>query len=381
MTGKQVSLPTWMFLLAVIFLVNTSIGFAQFEFGGRQPSTKKPTATETVDDDFETDADEEQDSEDEEVKDEKKLEPEDNGPRYGRSATKTWKTGVRLKAVSRCFDMVFLIPIPVHWPEQEVTILEENASNEFAVIERRPYKSGSSGHGGLGLMVVKVKDLQPGRSTEASLMVKATRREVLPPTPESIAKLRIPPRIPKDLQIYIDSTAQIQSGNARFKKLYRDITKDIKSDWEKIEAIYKYVQENIEYNEANKTKNDGTALGALKKGNGDCKEMTAVFNAICRAGRIPARTVWIPGHCYSEFYMVDDNGRGYWFPCQVSGTYAFGGIPEMEPVLQKGDEFKFKEFKGEKFRNVAPQVIGQNEGGSGEKPKCEFFGIQYTSNR
>jgi len=81
----------------------------------------------------------------------------------------------------------------------------------------------------------------------------------------------------------------------------------------------------------------------------DCKDMSCLFVALCRAGKIPARIVRVPNHCYAEFYLeLQQEGKqknraglpqGFWFPCQVSGTYAFGGIPETRVILQKGDSF------------------------------------------
>ena len=49
----------------------------------------------------------------------------------------------------------------------------------------------------------------------------------------------------------------------------------------------------------------------------------------------PARTVRVPGHVYPEFYLLDEDGKGRWFPCQVSGTRDFGDVltsPEIDAV-------------------------------------------------
>ena len=67
--------------------------------------------------------------------------------------------------------------------------------------------------------------------------------------------------------------------------------------------------------------------------------------AICRNLNIPARVVWIPDHCYPEFYLEDANGEGHWYPCQAAGTRQFGRMDETRPVLQKGDRFKVPEKK------------------------------------
>ncbi len=365
----------FLFLLGfALILGGGSSVYSQF---GLEKKAAEKKATEKEDDSFDLD-DPDADDETEETTSETTpsesgpKEKGQNGPKLGRAATKSWETGVKLTAVSRCSNIVTMITIPMEWPEQKVTIMEEKekTSSNVAKVTRREHKNG-----GLQQMIVKVPELAPGKTAEAALVVKVTRQEILPPDAESIPKLSIPPtnKIPKAYKIYLEKSPNIESGNSQFKKLYAEITKDVKSDWAKVEAIYNYVRDKIEYDAANKEKIGNGALETLKLKRGDCKEMTAVFIAICRAGKIPARTVWIPGHCYVEFYLIDDDGVGYWFPCQVSGTYAFGGIPEMGPILQKGDNYTFPEFGREKFRFVGQQVIGENEDGPAGQPKHEFF--------
>src|SRR6185295_13350269 len=131
----------------------------------------------------------------------------------------------------------------------------------------------------------------------------------------------------------------IETTNAKIKTLAKDLIKDKESAWEKVETIYDYVRDHVEYQ-------DGPlkgAVAALKDGKGDCEELTSLFIALCRANKIPARTVWVPGHCYPEFYLVDKAGHGYWIPCQAAGDRDFGGIGELRPILQKGDSFSLPE--------------------------------------
>jgi phage/plasmid primase-like uncharacterized protein len=57
--------------------------------------------------------------------------------------------------------------------------------------------------------------------------------------------------------------------------------------------------------------------------------------------------VWVPDHCYPEFYLQDSQGKGTWFPCQIAGDgHIFGSMDEERPILQKGDNFKVPEEKG-----------------------------------
>ena len=94
---------------------------------------------------------------------------------------------------------------------------------------------------------------------------------------------------------------------------------------------------NVKYEFAEQIK---PAIAALKDGIGDCEELSSLVIAICRASKIPARAVWVPGHTYPEFYLVDDHGNGHWFPCQAAGAdRQFGSMIEDRPILQKGDNF------------------------------------------
>jgi hypothetical protein len=96
--------------------------------------------------------------------------------------------------------------------------------------------------------------------------------------------------------------------------------------------------------------------------------MGSLFVALCRAESIPARLVRVPGHCYPEFYLLDRNGKGHWFPCQAAGTRAFGSMPDPRPILQKGDNVLVPEpgtKKKTKVRFLPETLIGLPVGGRG----------------
>jgi hypothetical protein len=137
--------------------------------------------------------------------------------------------------------------------------------------------------------------------------------------------------------------------------MFNDITKERQTDWDKVEALYSFVQKNVKYNNRAWDQPAKGALALTKQPKGewtaDCKDMTCLFVALCRAGKVPARVVRVPGHCYAEFYLelkqegktnrnkANNKSMGFWFPCQVSGKYEFGGIHEKRVILQKGDSF------------------------------------------
>ena len=143
-----------------------------------------------------------------------------------------------------------------------------------------------------------------------------------------------------------------------------------KKAWEHVEAIYDWVREHVKYDEAASSRG---ALAALKDGNGECEDMTSLFIAICRAAGIPARTVWVPGHCYPEFYLVDDKGEGHWFPCQAAGPRAFGCIPETKPILQKGDNFRPPNSKPKDRQRYLAEFIKCTPLNPGGDPKVTFI--------
>ena len=135
-------------------------------------------------------------------------------------------------------------------------------------------------------------------------------------------------------------------------------------DKEELERFFTRCDERVEEIRARRRKG---ALAALRDGTGDCEEMTSLFIAVCRASDIPARTVWVPGHCYPEFYLEDEEGKGHWFPCQAAGSRDFGGILEYRPVLQKGDNFRPPYDRSERQRYLAEHLTG-----TGGKPTVKF---------
>ena len=172
--------------------------------------------------------------------------------------------------------------------------------------------------------------------------------------------------MPRDIGKFLAPSPYIESRHGKIRKLAREVIKDKASAWEQVEAMYDWVRDNVEY-ENGPLKG---ALAALNDGNGDCEELTSLFIALCRANKIPARTVWIPGHCYPEFYLQDQQGVGHWFPCQAAGTRDFGSMPDFRPILQKGDNFRVPEKK--KPQRYVAEFLKVNSVRGGGKPRVQF---------
>lgn len=282
--------------------------------------------------------------------------PDQQGARTGKTTTQRWRAGLIVKAEGGpCANLVGTIPVPVDWPEQQVKVVKE----EVSPLARVTYETLE---GGVKQMVVRIANLPPGQEAKALVTFEVTRSELLPPDDTDQYVLPEKRKLDKTIRPYLAPSPLIESTNSRIKGLAKQIGADKKKAWERVEAIYDWVRERVKYQ-------DGPikgALAALQDGTGDCEELTSLFIAICRAADIPARTVWVPGHCYPEFYLLDKEGKGHWFPCQAAGSRAFGGIPETRPILQKGDNFRDGR---ERKRYVPEKVSGDASAG---KPKVKF---------
>ncbi|MEX0586175.1 MAG: transglutaminase domain-containing protein [Pirellulales bacterium] len=251
------------------------------------------------------------------------------------------------------------VPLPMDWPEQKVTVVDEEFSS--------PVKRGTDKvtDRSVKQLVVRIPQLKTGQTAKALVTLEIRRRAILPP--DDTSGLSIPDKPDASLRVYLAPSPMIESTDKRIKQLAKDLLADKETDWQKVEALYDGVRSKVTY------KNGPLkgALKALKDGTGDCEEMTSLFIAVCRASGIPARTVWVTGHCYPEFYLVDAKGDGHWFPCQAAGSRAFGGIPEHRPILQKGDNFRDPDRPGERMRYLSEHVTGKSFKGSG-RPHVKF---------
>lgn len=114
---------------------------------------------------------------------------------------------------------------------------------------------------------------------------------------------------------------------------------DKETAWEKVEAIFDWVRENIEY----RNEEPDDSLSVFRKKKGCSEDLAGLFVAMCRSAKIPARMVWVEGAQYAEFYLQDSTDTGHWFPCNVAGRREFGSNAEPRIILQKGDNIKVPE--------------------------------------
>ncbi len=253
------------------------------------------------------------------------------GTRLADAQVQVWQFGVTVTAASGpCTGLVGYVPLPTQWPEQEVAVLREEISPlakvRFQTLE-----------GNVRLMIVDIPRLAPGEEAKALLTYEVRRHATQTPEKTDLYALADPKKLPRDVRPFLASSPLIEVKSPKVRAALKEIDyKEKKNAWEQIEAIYDWVRGKVTF----KRGPVKGAVAVLRDGEGDAEDSVSLFIALCRTADIPARTVWVPGHCYAEFYLVDDEDKGHWFPCELTGNRNFGGINEHRPVIEKGDSFR-----------------------------------------
>lgn len=241
-----------------------------------------------------------------------------------------WEVGLEVTANEESSAIRAMFPVPIDWPEQTVTILQEEVTPNVTA-----WEAGKDDPGARRIQV-RIEHLRPGETARVLLRLQIAR--VPAEVPADTAQFVFSKKPPRDAKVWLTPSPQIESRHRKIRELSDSLTIDpALPAWNQVEKIYDWVRENIEYEFAVQNR---SCLECLESGKGDCGEMTGLFVALCRARGIPARTVWIPEHVYPEFYLEDATGQGHWFPCQVAGSRAFGEMTEERPILQKGDRYR-----------------------------------------
>jgi len=285
-------------------------------------------------------------------------------PAAGQLRSSLWRFGMIVTASGGpCGAMTGNVTVPGDWPEQQVRTVREERTPGVSI----QYKKLE---GNVRQMEVKIARLAAGEEARAVVTFEVTRTVQRPPQQTDALVVPNAKKLPAELRQYLSPSPYIEATHPEIVALARQIVEPSKNAWQRVEAIYDWTRQKIEYRKDTPPK---SAMQAIKDGFGDCDEMCSVFVALCRAAGIPARMVRIPKHVYAEFYLEDDQARGQWFACQLAGAREFGSISHHEPILQKGDSFKLrvldpvtKKYKLETYRLVPDTLVGLPVPGGGQ---------------
>ena len=240
--------------------------------------------------------------------------------------------GIELTGTGRESEAMAATPVPVAHPEQTIKVEDvtlEKVGCEATIRELAP---------GAGQLLLHAPSILQGQVVKAIAHYKLTllkqyhayNAEQFPATQ----------KVPNDVRLgaLFDSPG-IQTSNTAVKKLAAEVSKGIKHPWDQAVAFAAWVRKNITPRIGPFT----SVKEAVEKRVGDCEEYSATFVALCRAVNIPARLVWVPNHNWSEFFLVDHDGKGHWIPVHTAcyGWFGWTGVHEL--VIQKGDRVKFPE--------------------------------------
>jgi hypothetical protein len=247
-------------------------------------------------------------------------------------------------------------PVPTEWPEQLVRLVNEEISPH---VRRQPDRTSE----GLRQIVFSVPQLGAGQTATCFLTFEILRKPQFPPV--DTPALTIAKEPPREVRKYLTPSPLIESTQPRFRTLAQELMAEKESAWEKVEALAQGVRERVRREPESRNAFKG-ASAALRDGKADKEDLTAVFVALCRAAKIPARMVWALDYVYAEFFLVDGQGQGAWYPCVVHEPQPLGQVTHPNPILEKGDNFRVPEEKAPQ-RFVKEFLVGK-----GGTPSVEF---------
>jgi hypothetical protein len=265
----------------------------------------------------------------------------ERGVQLKEESVSQWRFGVMVKAAGGALSGVrATLPVPMDWPEQSVKKINEDKTGNIGSIRYETLDAAPK-QPGVRQMVVTIPRLAAGEQASAVITLEIAKRRIDAPEETEVYRIPKPGAAPAK---FLAPSPFIESNDAKIKAIAAEQIAGKEPAWEQAAAIFDWVRANVKYEFAEEIK---PAVAALKAGQGDCEELSSLVIAMCRASNIPARAVWIPGHTYPEFYLVDEQGKGHWFPCQAAGAdREFGSMREDRPILQKGDNFTVAGEKG-----------------------------------
>ena len=286
--------------------------------------------------------------------------------RYGQPIATRYRVGAKIVARGSAVENIrLMVAVPLECAEQEVRVVEEDFSPHVENVAFRLLPPDD----GARQMLITISTLPARQEAHALITYDVITKPVI--APDETASLRIPLKLDRKLKQYVSGSPfidvnhrKIRSANKEALAKLDESSDDAKPQaagdaaveptaWQHVEALYDYAIEKVEYEEGV----DKSAVQVLDEGKGDCQAIAALFVAMCRTEKVPARLVWVDGHQYAEFYLEEETGAGHWYPVQSAGSRAFGEMPSPKVILQKGDNFRVPERRRERLRYASDYAL------------------------
>lgn len=286
--------------------------------------------------------------------------------RLGPATAVQHRAGVEITARKGAVrDIRATIAVPLECPEQTVRIVDDHYTPEVADADFRQVAGGEATQ-----LFVRIPYLQQGSKAVATVTYEVTTHTIRPP--EQTDELVAPRKPPRDIKRHLGTSPMIDVNHRKIRAAVAEALEgrdeEEMTDWDRAEAFYDYALEHVDYRECD----DKSSVAALTDGWGDCQAVGALFVAMCRTAKIPARMVWCQDHQYAEFYLESPEGEGLWYPVETAGTRAFGGMPTARTILQKGDNFKSPLRPRERLRYASDYLKGFPTTPGGGKPTVRY---------
>ncbi|MFM7115247.1 MAG: transglutaminase-like domain-containing protein [Planctomycetota bacterium] len=265
----------------------------------------------------------------------------------GESVQQAWRVGVLLKGgPDETRNILATIPLPGDWPEQKVRVIGKEAPAEVTKLSIRDTLPNFQ------QIVAVVPSLRPQQELKVTYDVQVTLYKIN--APATTAEWKIPKSLSKELKDYLDISPGISFRDAKLRAMVKELTKDKETAWDQVRALYEWVQAEIKPEGGDPT----DTLDCFRKRAGHAEDICGLFVAMCRAHKVPARMVWVIESQHTEFYLVDEQGKGRWFPVVFGGFSEFGSLSSPKLIEMTGDSFRVPEKK-EPQKYVFENVTGE----------------------
>jgi len=251
------------------------------------------------------------------------------------------------KNITELSSLELNLPIPTRWPELAIGKVEIEGDNTF-------YVDNAEGSGRIVRAFWDANLPEPNDSKTLKLSYRLAVKQIRTRT-SLLEKKTFPPYIINEkFEYYTKPEKIIESEDPRIVSIAENIKNFTDGPYQFARAAYDYVIDNIAYEKPSST---WTAAECLDKKKGECLQFVALFVAICRAGKIPARPIpgaWSygndPWHCWAEFNLPDVG----WIPVDPTmgqqslymRKYYFGNLDSRRIPLAKCYAMKFNPSKG-----------------------------------